>query len=99
MIIGTFTTRQDGKIAGTIRTLTLDAKLELVPVEAPKPGAPTFRLYSNRIEVGAAWEKTSQQGTTYWSLSLDDPSFAKPIYTNLVPQNDGKMILLWQRER
>lgn len=99
MIIGTFTTRQDGKIAGQIKTLTLDAKLELSPVENPKPGAPAFRLYAGRNEVGAAWEKTSQGGNTYWSLQLDDPSFAKPIYANLVPQEDGKLILLWQRER
>ncbi len=99
MIIGTFTTRQDGKIAGQIRTLTLDAKLELSPVQNPKPGAPAFRLHAGRVEIGAAWEKTSQDGNTYWSLQLDDPSFQKPIYANLVPQEDGKLILLRQRER
>ena len=99
MIIGTFTTRQDGKIAGSIKTLTLDAKLELSPIDNPKPGAPTFRLFAGRTEVGAAWEKTSQNNNTYWGVQLDDPSLPKPIYANLVPQDDDKLILLWQRER
>ena len=99
MIVDAFTTREDGKIAGQVKTLTLDAKLELAAVDDLKPGAPAFRIYSARTEVGAAWAKTSQTGKAYWSLQLDDPSFPKPIYANLVPQDDGKLLLLWQRER
>jgi hypothetical protein len=36
------------------------------------------------IEIGAAWQRTSKDNTVYHSVKLDDPSFAAPIYANLV---------------
>jgi uncharacterized protein (DUF736 family) len=48
--------------------------------------------------VGAAWEKTSESsGRTYYSVRLDDPTFAAPFFANLVEQNEGGFALIWSR--
>lgn len=43
------------------------------------------------VELGAAWQKTSEQGCDYLSVNLDDPSFPAPIYATLaeVEGEDG----------
>jgi uncharacterized protein (DUF736 family) len=50
--------------------------------------------------VGAAWEKTAESsGREYLSVRLDDPSFAAPIFANLIEQEDGTHELVWSRPR
>jgi len=36
------------------------------------------------VELGAAWEKVSNEGRDYLSVKLDDPSFPAPIHATLV---------------
>ncbi len=60
--IGTFTTK-DGKYTGTIRTMTINVKAQLVPnKEKASDGAPDFRLYAGGAELGAAWRQESKDG-------------------------------------
>ena len=49
------------------------------------------------VEIGAAWHRTSKGGNEYISVKLDDPSFAAPIYANLVEQQDKGFALIWSR--
>src|SRR6516165_3609174 len=52
----------------------------------------------HNIEVGAAWAKRSNEGRSYLSVKLDDPSFTNPIYANLVEDESGKThTLIWSR--
>ena len=52
--IGSFTAGKDGYI-GTIRTLTVNVKARIVANDAKKSeGAPDFRVYAGRAELGAA---------------------------------------------
>jgi len=52
--IGSFTAGKDG-YTGTIRTLTVNVKARIVANDSKKSeGAPDFRVYAGRGELGAA---------------------------------------------
>lgn len=75
--IGTFIAEKDG-FTGTLRTLTLNVKVKLVPNDkGDTENAPDFHLQAAGHEIGAAWKKTSQADRPYLSVSLDDPSFPR----------------------
>lgn len=94
--IGTFTKQADG-YAGTVRTLTLNVKVKLVPNEKDSENGPDFRIFASNFELGAAWRKTSKANREYLSVTLDDPSFPKPLYARLVDAEDGSSTLIWSR--
>ena len=93
--IGTFTSTENG-FSGSIRTLALNVKARIARVENPSDKGPHFRIYAGNVELGAAWQKTSEQGRDYLSVKLDDPSFPTPIYASLVEAEDGYS-LIWSR--
>ena len=81
--IGTFTSNGNG-FTGTVRTLALNAKANLVRVETPSDKGPHFRIFAGNVELGAAWQKTAKDTERYYlSVKLDDPSFPAPIYASL----------------
>ena len=94
-IIGTFT-RKDDQFIGTVRTLTLDTKITLLPQAKRSANAPDFRAMAETVEIGAAWTKTSQGGNPYYLVKLDDPSFDKAVTARLVDTQEGWR-LLWSR--
>ncbi len=97
--IGTFTSTENG-FNGSIRTLALNVKARIARVESPSEKGPHFRIYAGAVELGAAWQKTSEQtGRDYLSVKLDDPSFPAPIYATLaeVEGEDGYQ-LIWSRQ-
>ena len=96
--IGTFTTTATG-FSGAIKTLTLNVKARLERIENPSEKGPHFRIFSGAVELGAAWEKHSEQsGRDYLSVKLDDPSFPAPIYATLVEvEGQEGLQLIWSR--
>jgi uncharacterized protein (DUF736 family) len=95
--IGTFTAK-DGKLTGKIQTLSLSASVTFLPNESQTgPDAPAYRVFRDKSEVGAAWEKVSDGGRQYLSVRLDDPTFGAPLFANLIPNEDGSHALLWSR--
>ena len=99
-IIGTFA-QDDTGFTGTLHTLTHDIQLRLSPIEAKNDRSPAYRITRGPLEVGAAWRKTSKQdGRAYLQLTLDDPTFAKPIYAALfdVDDEDNLYRLVWERD-
>jgi uncharacterized protein (DUF736 family) len=95
--IGTFTSGDNGMLAGTIRTLTLNVKATIRPSEKENEKAPDYRVFNAGVEFGAAWKKTSREGRDYLSLKLDDPSFPGPIYASLIEGEGGEQALIWSR--
>mgnify|MGYP000677231684 CR=1 FL=1 len=100
-VIGTFTAVKDG-YAGTIRTLTLNAKVRLIANDR-KDGlnGPDFRVMNGTMEIGAAWRRT-RQGTeeSYLRVKLDDPALPQPIWGALFEAtDDGVVRLVWRREQ
>lgn len=97
--IGTFTRNDDG-FFGNISTLTLDAKLAILPAEkSDTENAPNHRVFCDGMEIGAAWERTGEKAGNYLSVSIDDPSFTQPIHANLFKSDANKDVwgLHWSR--
>ncbi|CEG09231.1 MAG: DUF736 domain-containing protein [Afipia felis] len=94
--IGTFT-KSDNGFAGAVKTLSLNVKAKFVPTEKESDKAPDYRILAGAVEFGAAWKKTAQNGREYLSVRLDDPSFAAPIFANLIEGEDASHQLIWSR--
>lgn len=97
--IGTFSLK-NGAYTGTIRTLTLNVKTQLVPnKDKSSNAAPDFRIYAGGAELGAAWREESRSGeTAYLSVKLDDPSFDKPLRAAFFENpSEGTGVLVWNR--
>ena len=103
MQIGNFTASKDGGWTGVIRTLTIDAKVRLVPNDdRAGEDAPAFRILVGNSRVGNAWEaRTSGDNPRIWfRLRLDDPSLTEPITAALFPSAEGSSArLVWSRRR
>jgi uncharacterized protein (DUF736 family) len=100
-VIGTFKADKDG-YAGTIRTLSINAKVRIVANDRKGTGSsPDFRVFAGQMEVGAAWRKTAREKeASYLSVRLDDPVFPEPIHAALMEQTeDGVLRLLWRRDK
>jgi uncharacterized protein (DUF736 family) len=78
--IGSFTKSENGDYAGSVKTLTLNVKARITPVDKANDKAPDFRIYAGRsnIDLGAAWRKTSNEGREYLSVKLDDSELPGP---------------------
>ena len=49
-------------------------------------------------QLGAAWQKVSNEGRDYLSVKLDDPSFPAPIYATLIEvEGEEGLQLIWSR--
>src|SRR3546814_16837822 len=76
----------------------LNVKVKLVPNDkGNSENAPDFRLQAAGHDIGAAWNKTSEAGREYKSVTLDDPSFPAPVYARLIEGEDGTHDLIWSR--
>ena len=98
--IGTFKKTGNNEYTGEIVTLSLQTKNVRIVSEARATGenAPSHRVFVGRVEIGAAWSKTSNEGRAYLGLKLDDPSFNAPIYANLFDDEEGEgFSLIWSR--
>lgn len=95
--IGTFTSTENG-FTGSIRTLALNVKARISRVKNLSDKGPQFRVYAGSVELGAAWQRTSEQGRDYLSVKLDDPSFPAPIYAMLAEvEGEECLQLIWSR--
>ena len=100
-VIGNFKADKDG-YSGSIRTLTLNAKVRIIANDQKQSqGAPDFRVLVGVMEIGAAWRKSSADDqSSYLSVRLDDPSFVEPIRAALLEKSDdGVLRLLWRRDK
>ena len=100
-VIGTFTPAKDGGWVGTIRTLTIDAKVRLVPNDdRTSKKAPAFRVFVGNSRIGEAWEaKTGGLSSRdYLRIKLDDPILPQPMNVALfISENGDAARMLWSR--
>ncbi len=84
--IGYVTKQPDGRYTGQLKTVSIQAEIEIVPNDQ-KNGAnhPDFRVFTGDVEIGAGWLKTAaSSGKEYVSLSLAAPEFGpRRLYANL----------------
>lgn len=96
--IGTFK-KVSGEFRGHIVTLSVQAQnVRITPEENPSGNAPSHRVFVGEAEVGAAWEKQTQDKRPYLSIKLDDPSFTAPIFAQLFAGEGEEHDLVWSRQ-
>ncbi|AQA00930.1 hypothetical protein BWQ93_15425 [Sphingopyxis sp. QXT-31] len=96
--IGTFK-KVSGEYRGQIVTLSVEAEsVRIVPEDNPSGNAPSHRVFIGEAEVGAAWEKKTQDKRPYLSVKLDDPTFAAPIFAQLFAGEGEEHDLVWNRQ-
>jgi uncharacterized protein (DUF736 family) len=102
-VIGTFTSAKDGGWTGSIRTLTINTKVRLVPNDnRDNENAPLFRVFAGKSRIGDAWSarSTGNSPKDYLRLRLDDPSWPEPMSAALFQSDDGKDAqLVWNRRK
>lgn len=102
-VIGIFTPARDGGWTGSIRTLTINAKVRLVPNDnRDNENAPVFRVFAGQSRIGDAWAARSggDNPKDYLRVRLDDPSLPEPISAALFHSEDGKEAqLVWSRRK
>ena len=94
--IGTFTKQEDG-FNGTLKTLSLNVKLKIVPITKDNDKGPDYRVLAGAMEIGAAWKRQSKAKRDYLSVKLDDPLFPAPVHGRLIDGEDGSASLYWTR--
>jgi uncharacterized protein (DUF736 family) len=101
--IGHFTLAKDGGWTGTIRTLTINAKVRFVPNDnRDHENTPAYRLLIGYDRIGDAWEAETTDGEPrpYLRVCFDDPALPKPISAALFLDGDGVSAkLVWNRYR
>jgi uncharacterized protein (DUF736 family) len=98
-VIGHFVPDTDGYV-GSIRTLTLHAKLRLVAIDnKTKEDGPDFRILFGTQDVGAAWKAKTheEEPRDYLSATIDDPAFPEPLRGAMFEDN-GKLGFVWRRK-
>ena len=94
--IGTFTKQEDG-FNGTLKTLSINVKLKIVPIAKDNDNGPDYRVLAGAMEIGAAWKRQSKAKREYLSVKLDDPSFPAPVNARLIDTEEGSASLYWTR--
>ena len=98
-VIGHFVPDTDGYV-GSIRTLTIQAKIRLVAIDnKTKEDGPDFRILFGLQDVGAAWKAKTHEAEPrdYLSAMIDDPMFPEPLRGALFEDN-GRLSLVWRRK-
>jgi len=102
-VIGTFKPAGDGGWIGAIRTLSINAKVRLVPNDnRGSEDAPTFYVVLGHARIGEAWEARSggKAPKDYLRVKVDDPSLIAPMSAALFPSQDRETAqLVWSRRR
>ena len=100
--IGSVTKREDGRYEGELKTLSVRAEIQIVPVgDKCSAAQPDYRVLSQGIEIGAGWIRTGQiSGKEYVALSIAAPELgSRTLYANLgraAGQSDpGVYALIW----
>jgi uncharacterized protein (DUF736 family) len=87
---------------GELRTISIRVPIEIRP-NPSKSGEvqPDFRVYSDEVEVGAAWLRVgAASGRPYVSLALATPEFGpRRLYANLGraagQDNENSFAIIW----
>ncbi len=85
---------------GPFVTLDYNMTLAIVPSDGDVSGnRPTHhvtckgRRHNGRVQIGSAWWKEIESGEMAgdhrFSITLDDPSFTRPIYLSAIPIHKG----------
>lgn len=89
---------------GEIKTISIRCPITIEPRRnKTSDKQPDYTVVSDRVEIGAAWKKTSQSDNEYVSLSIAAPEFGRrKLYANLGKaagqDDDSVFAIIWNTE-
>ena len=104
--VGSVTRKKDGSYSGHLKTLSINAPIDITPVKKKvSANGPDFMVTSRGTECGAAWKRKGERsGNEYVSVSFSAPEFgSEPLYANLgvmAGQDDPDVLaLIWNPKK
>jgi uncharacterized protein (DUF736 family) len=93
--IGTFKKTDQG-FSGVISTLALQSHVSIAPVAKSNATDPDYQARIGDVAIGHGWTARNDSGQLVIKVTLDDPSFARPINGTLI-EAVGHYRLVWSR--
>jgi|SRR6185369_867538 uncharacterized protein (DUF736 family) len=83
--IGYVQRHQDGSFKGSIRTLSVNAEIAIIPNRSKSGEQPDYRILSNGVELGGGWIRTGEVSQReYVRLAMSAPELGqRTLYANL----------------
>lgn len=83
--IGHVQRQDDGSFKGSIKTLSVNAEIQIVPNRGKTGDQPDYRILSGGVELGGGWIRTGEVSQSeYVRLAMSAPEFGRrTIYANL----------------
>jgi len=83
--IGYVQRQQDGSFKGSIRTLSVNAEIAIIPNRSKSGEQPDYRILSNGVELGGGWIRTGEVSQReYVRLAMSAPELGqRTLYANL----------------
>ena len=75
----------DGSFKGSIRTLSVNAEIAIIPNRSKSGEQPDYRILSNGVELGGGWIRTGEVSQReYVRLAMSAPELGqRTLYANL----------------
>ena len=83
--IGYVQRQQDGSFKGSIRTLSVNAEIAIIPNRSKSGEQPDYRILSNGVELGGGWIRTGEVSQReYVRFAMSAPELGqRTLYANL----------------
>jgi uncharacterized protein (DUF736 family) len=83
--IGYVQRQDDGSFKGSIRTLSVNAEVQIVPNRGKSGDQPDYRVLSSGVELGGGWVRTGDvSNREYVRLAMSAPELgSRTLYANL----------------
>lgn len=103
--LGFFTKLDEDAFSGVFSTISITARMAIIPIPRSNDQAPDYRVTVSGVEVGDGWSRQAKEsGNTYINLVLSAPEFGPhAINCGLVkltqPQDGNTHQILWEPRR
>jgi len=99
--IGYVQRQEDGSFKGSIRTLSVNAEVQIVPNRSKTGEQPDYRVLAAGVELGGGWIRTGEvSGREYIRLAMAAPELgSRTLYANLGraagQDDDDTFAIIW----
>ena len=99
--IGYVSRQNDGSFKGSIRTLSVNAEIQIIPNRGKVGEQPDYRVLAGSVELGGGWIRTGEVSQReYIRLAMSAPELgARTLYANLGraagQDDDDTLAIIW----
>ncbi len=99
--IGYVQRQDDGSFKGSIKTLSVNAEIQIVPNRHKTGEQPDYKVVSGGVELGGGWVRTGEvSGREYLRLAMSAPELGpRTLYANLGraagQDDDDAFAIIW----